>query len=334
LSYLEEKYIKLACSGFRNYKTRSSRIFNFSCPVCGDSANNNRKARGFIYKKVDKWNYYCHNCNLSTSFYEFLKRINEPLYNDMILEKYRDQREEKKEIEVPSVDIENFFNTKVNAKMSDLALRIDVLPDTHKAKVYLKSRKIPEDKYDRMYYTGDINGLKKLFNNYDDVKFPAEDRLVIPVQDINKNLIGVVTRTLKDSYLRYINLRSDNDKPLIYGMDRIDFSKTKYVVEGPIDSFFIENSLAVAGVDLMKCADLLDDNTVYIFDNQPRNKFVVAAMRNMARMHKKIVVWPSNLKEKDINLMVLAGHDVMGLINKHTYKSLEASAYIGRWSKI
>lgn len=281
--------------------------------------------------KNRNWRYVCHNCGKNESFYSFLEEIDSRLHSEYVFEKFADNKPQKEEIEQT---IESFFDIKVNANIKDLAMKIENLKDDHAAKKYLLERKIPLPKIKELYYTGDINGLKKLFNGYEEIKFPVEDRVVIPVQDVQNNLIGVITRAVnKNARTRYLNM-VEKDKPLIYGLNKIRQSSEKYVVEGPLDSMFIDNGVAAGGADLFKCVDVLDDNTVYIFDNQPRNRDIVTRMNRMAGMNKKIVVWPEDMAEKDINDMVMSGRDVMDTINKNTYKSLEALLYIGKWSKI
>jgi predicted RNA-binding Zn-ribbon protein involved in translation (DUF1610 family) len=336
MSWLEEKYAKLSCSHFRNYRIKSRELINFSCPFCGDSATNPHKARGFVYTNKNRnWKFLCHNCGKSESFYDFLKEINPSLHSEYVFEKFAnsDNNQNKKE-EVVEQTVEDFFDIKVDANIKDYAMRLDYLKDEHPVRKYLLDRKIPLHKFNEIYYSDDINNLKKVFSGYDDIKFPKEDRLVIPVQDAQKNLVGVVTRTINsNAKVRYLNM-VQKDGELVYGIDKIDHSKPKYVVEGPLDSFFLDNALAVAGADLFRVIKRLDDNTTYIFDNQPRNREIVSRMERMANLDKKIVVWPSNLFEKDINDMVLAGNDVQDIINKHTYRNLEALLHIGKWRKI
>ena len=281
--------------------------------------------------KNRNWRYVCHNCGKNESFYNFLEEIDKRLHSEYVFEKFANNKPEREEI---TQTVEDFFDIKVNSNIKDVALRIDDLKDDHKAKKYLLERKIPLPKIKELYYSGDINNLKKLFNGYEEIKFPTEDRIVIPVQDVQKNLIGVITRAIsKKAQTRYLNM-VEKDKPLIYGLNNLRQASEKYVVEGPLDSMFLDNCVAAGGADLFKCVDVLDDNTVYIFDNQPRNRDIVTRMQRMAGMNKKIVVWPDDIEEKDINDMVLNGLDVMDTINKNTYRSLEALLYIGKWSKI
>lgn len=284
--------------------------------------------------KKKNWRFVCHNCGENVSFYEFLERTNISMHNEYVFERFEEKKSADRDESEDDQTVEDFFDIKVHQNIRDHCLRIDYLADDHKAKKYLLDRKIPLHKLSEIYYTDDLNSLKKLFPNYEDTKFFREDRIVMPVQDKRGDLQGVITRSINpDSRLRYVNLLN-KDGVLLYGIDKIDHSKPKFVLEGPLDSMFLPNAMAVGGADLFKCVDLLDDNTTYIFDNQPRNKHVVARMKRMAEMNKKIVVWPSNLKEKDINQMVLASIDILELINKHTYKELEALLYVEEWSKI
>ena len=67
---------------------------------------------------------------------------------------------------------------------------------------------------------------------------------------------------------KYITITLDPDKDKIYGLNRLDKTKPIQVVEGPIDSMFLDNCIAVAGADFTR---LEKENTTIIFDNERRN---------------------------------------------------------------
>lgn len=70
-------------------------------------------------------------------------------------------------------------------------------------------------------------------------------------------------------------MRLLDDVPLIYNIQNVDKTKTIYVTEGPIDSLFLPNSIAVGGSDFKKIDDGIKDNSIIIYDNEPRNEEIL-----------------------------------------------------------
>jgi len=57
-------------------------------------------------------------------------------------------------------------------------------------------------------------------------------------------------------------------------------------------------------------------------------------MERTIEMKFPIVIWPNDLKEKDINDMILAGIDVKKIIKENTYMGLEAKAKLIGWKRV
>ena len=118
-------------------------------------------------------------------------------------------------------------------------------------------------------------------------------------------------------------------------MEGVDKTKPIYVVEGPIDSLFVDNCIAVAGTSFDKVESVLDINSlVFIFDNQPRNKEVCKIMEKHIRKNMKMVIWPQQVQEKDINDMVKAGRKVSQMIKQNTYQGLQAMVKFTSWKRV
>ena len=125
----------------------------------------------------------------------------------------------------------------------------------------------------------------------------------------------------------------DDNAPKIYGLDNVEKSEAVYVTEGPFDSTFIRNSIAMCGAD----ADISSwgiSNPVWVYDNEPRNREIVERIRKTIDGGNSIVIWPNNIEQKDINDMVLAGHDVMSVLKLNTYSGLQAKIKFNNWKKI
>ena len=124
-----------------------------------------------------------------------------------------------------------------------------------------------------------------------------------------------------------------DDAPKIYGLDEINDSEPIYIVEGPFDSTFIKNSVAMCGSDV-DIGSFNWGDYIYVYDNEPRNREIVNRISKTIDRGDKVVIWPNNIYEKDINDMVLAGHDVQSIVELNTYDGLEANLKFTTWKRI
>tara|TARA_B100000427_G_scaffold229094_1_gene192392 strand:+ start:22 stop:405 length:384 start_codon:yes stop_codon:yes gene_type:complete len=125
----------------------------------------------------------------------------------------------------------------------------------------------------------------------------------------------------------------DENKPKIYGLERIDTNKAIYIVEGPFDSTLLGNSVAMAGSDV-DCRTYNWSDYIWVYDNEPRNREIVNRISKSIDRGDKVVIWPNNIQEKDINDMAIAGHDVKSLVELNTYHGLEAQVKLTEWKKV
>lgn len=89
-----------------------------------------------------------------------------------------------------------------------------------------------------------VNTLKPTF---DDTRYD-EERIIIPLY-YEKKLIGLQGRSVGPNPIKYITIMLDDDAPKIYGLDNIRRDAPVYVTEGPFDSTFVRNSIAMCGAD-------------------------------------------------------------------------------------
>ena len=107
--------------------------------------------------------------------------------------------------------------------------------------------------------------------------------------------------------------------------ERVNYQQHIYITEGPIDSLFIDNCIAAAGSDLT--LRVKTEDITYIFDNEPRNKEIIDKMYKVIEKDFNIVIWPEDMKCKDINEMIQSGLDqvkVKQMIDSNTFSKLEA----------
>jgi hypothetical protein len=195
---------------------------------------------------------------------------------------------------------------------------------------YLEKRKLDPEKF---YFADKFkewsNTQKHTFNTIG----KDESRIIIPLYDIEKNLIGFQGRALGPSPNKYITVMISDDSPKLYGLEKIDTSKTIFIVEGPFDSTFIENAVAMCGSDV----DIRSfgwSDYIWVFDNEPRNQEIVKRISKTIDRGDKIVIWPATILQKDINDMVLAGLNVMDVLKSNIYSGLEAKIKFNNWKKV
>ena len=151
--------------------------------------------------------------------------------------------------------------------------------------------------------------------------------------DTDSNLIGFQGRALGPNPVKYITVMLSDDAPKIYGLDKVDSSQPIYIVEGPFDSTFIKNAVAMCGSDV-DIGSFGWRDYIYVFDNEPRNREIVNRISKIIDRGDKVIIWPTSIEQKDINDMVLAGLNVMDVLKSNTHSSLEAKIKFNNWKKV
>ena len=323
MDLVDSKYIGLVSSRLQKFKRVKNNLYNFRCPICGDSQKNKNKTRGYLYQVKNNTNFKCHNCGASMSFNNFVKKIDPVLHKQYTLEKFKEGHTGRNfVVESPKLEF-----TKPVFKKS---INLPKASSDSRAKEYLVNRKIDPDKF---YFADKFmewtNTQKQTF----DTILRDESRIVIPMYDETKNLIGFQGRSLGKSFTKYITVMLNDDSPKIYGLEKINRKQSIYIVEGPFDSTFVENSIAMCGSDIdVRSFDWSD--YIWVLDNEPRNREIVNRVSGVINRGDRVVIWPNGLMEKDINDMILAGHDVMSMLELNTYSGLEAKIKFNNWKKI
>ncbi len=334
--FIDRSFLLQVSPKLQRFARKKDDLYNFRCPLCGDSQKNKTKSRGYIFRKKNDYFYMCHNCGVSTTFYNFLKQVDPNLLQEYQLERYKNG--ETGTHNYPKPEFEEFKTEKPTFKKALELPTIDTLPEAHFAKSYVQQRRIPETFYSQLYYAEDFKQFIESLGIEKDGLHKEDKRLVIPFYDKEKNLVAVQGRALGESKLRYITLKLHDDNKKVFGLDRIDENELVYVVEGPIDSMFLSNAVATADSNLESITDVLDKSkVVLVFDNEPRNKEIVAKMQHAIDEHFNIVIWPEIFEEKDINDMVLAGFspdEIQDFISKNTFLNLRAQMEFVNWKKV
>lgn len=340
--HIDEYYLRSISFRFESFLEKGNHVFNVRCPICGDSSKSKSKARGYFYKakKGSRLNYMCHNCGASMSFANFLKEYEPDVYAEYAMEIFgRDKVGRKgstvsKEAFQSSVEKDKRFSIPAETQ------RISNLPKEHPAHKYLLSRLIPSEHFAHIFYT---ENFAKFVAQYDTEKEVSNTpRIIIPFYDREYNLMGFQGRAMPWNFseIRYITIKLSETFPKIYGLHRLRKDRSVvYVTEGPLDSLFLPNGIAMMGADLdhSKILSLTQKKeVVYIFDNEPRSAEIQRRMKQRIDNGRLIVIWPDYVKEKDINQMIMNGYtknQIQNIITENTVSGMKAKLLFGEWRK-
>ena len=341
--WIDQKYASMYGMQLESFKVTKTNPYNarFRCNVCGDSQSNKYKTRGYLYELSGHLNVKCHNCGYSSSFSKYLQTYNPSLYQEYRMECMKESGQETQQTFIP--DITKFSSRRIDHFDPFKELKkISQLSPIHPAKKYVVNRMIPSHTHFRIYYSDTyMHWVNQIIPDKFSEKALKHDgaRIVLPFIDANGYVFGCTGRALdKNDKVRYSTIIFDDTKQKIFGMDSLDRRKSKvYIVEGPIDSLFLDNCVAMAGSDVQLEHVADKDKLVVIYDNEPRNKEIVGKIKRAIEKGFMVCIWPDSIEQKDINDMVMSGmhpSTVQAIIDLNTYQGLAAKMKLQSWSKI
>lgn len=333
MDVVDYKYISILSPRLGLYKQKSINPYkaNFRCPICGDSKISKTKTRGWFIENDNTIFFKCFNCGEALHLSQFIREFDESLFKEYLTDSYLEGGRTRK-----SNKVEEEKAPASHAILEKL-MQLDKMPVNHPAVQYIKSRKIPEKYYEKLYYAKNfnefVNGILPGKMNKD-IKEP---RLVIPMLSPDNKLWGFQGRSFKKEGLRYISIML-GDYPKVFGAESVNWKRRYIVTEGPIDSMFIENAISMAGADI-NLSYLNDiENAIFVFDNEPRNREIVNRMEKLIEQNLSVCIWPKNIRGKDINDMVLLGKtsdEIRDIILKNrTRDSLTGSLDLMQWRNV
>ena len=332
--FIDREYIEKLSSRLIQFKKVRNNVYNSRCPICGDSRKKKFKKRFYIF--LDKGVFFCkcHNCGVSLPFNIFLKDKFPNLYREYLLEQMGNKKSPQKHTKhikdiIPKKVVCNGFNYSCLKRFSELS-------KNHPARIYIENRRIPDW---AVYYSDNFSEtlialkLNKYLLSY---KNATEPRLIIPFYRKDKLSTVFQGRAFsKNESLRYITIKEDESESKIYGLDRVDKSKSIYCTEGPLDSLMIQNAISMSGISTKLPKGI--QNMVFVFDNESRNSGVIKNMRKRLTAGHEVVIFPERIKFKDLNDMIVGGmnyEEVMEIIKENIYKGEVGLMKLNEWKKI
>lgn len=338
--HIDLRYALLLSPRLQRFHRRQDYLFCFRCPVCGDSHKDEKKTRGYLYRKGNALKYKCHNCLVQLPLGLLIKQLDMMLFREYCLERFRPKHNTTKPT-APTTPIPQVRFGTVTEQF-DHADRCDRLLDDHACVRYLLSRHIPKKTWPRLYFTEHYKQLlDEAFPGHG--KYVKDDaRLVLPYRDIYGTIQALSGRAIyasKDT-LRYVTIRDAKDEEklkLVFGLETLDQTHRVYLTEGPLDSLFITNTAASGDANLIGAAQRLTaSQIVLIYDNEPRNTEIVEQMERALKLGHQIVIWPTNINGKDINEMVQNGktpEEIKTIIDASIYSGLIGRTHLVFWKK-
>lgn len=335
-TYLQEEYIEKLSYHLDGFRKVRDNLYNFRCPICGDSAFDKFKRRGYLICEDEKgYHFYCHNCGVGYPFKKFLETIDNDMYREYVTRGFRKQTDfmpkKEKDFKVKSF--------RINPKISILKkylVPISKMDDNSDAKKYISGRNVPKEQMKFIFWTEDFPSLVHDFigDKYDN-SWMIEKGIVFILRDLNGVITGFQIRDIytKDKKNRFNTCTITEEKGFFY--TKLDKTQPIFVVEGCIDSLFLPNCIAALTSTIWK-VELAGCDCIYFNDQEPRNKEVTSQIKKCIKKSMKVVLLPSYYVNKDVNDLInmgLSQTDLLNLFNENTYKGLSAEIKLSNWCR-
>ena len=292
--YIIHKFYQYA--GYPRHK-KISNTYEGGCGICREGQSWGRKRR--LYYIVKENIICCHNCGWYSSPADWIIEVTGMNWSQV--------REESEEYDyIPGLDTGTVLP---NPVQSDLPVDSIDLFDTHQLR-YHSSNQIVKKCLDvislRRLDTA-VNRPKSLYVSLTDKTH--KNRLTIPFYDMNGKVSHYQSRrVLDDDSPKYLS--KTNSEKSLFNVENLTAPDHIFIFEGPVDAFFVSNSVAVAGIQDTDSISLtsiqqnqLDgyilSKRVWVLDNDQTGR---SKSDRLLRRGESVFVWPRELNHfKDIN---------------------------------
>jgi len=273
---------------------RYQNVYNAECPVCKEGKSSGRSRRLFYFPS--KQYFFCHNCSKSWQPFEWVKEVTS-LTVPEILKRNREKSGEitiyKKPEPIKQVIINDLPEDSIDLTDST---QVEFYKDNKFVKIalqYIESRKLLTA----------INTCRKFYISLTDKIH--KNRLVIPFINDNKTVCYQTRALTQNQFPKYLTKFGEKE---LFGLSNIDSSiPYVFVFEGPIDSMFIKNGVALAALSptekqAQQLSNLIGYQQIYVIDNDKNNKQTSRKVDKFIKEGKTVFVWPKDLiRFKDFN---------------------------------
>jgi hypothetical protein len=288
-SFLSSHLAKLTYNKF-------NQTYTACCPICREGNSWLKRKRFYFYVKTNSC--YCFNCGYSGKLYKLYyditgKLIGKQEFNNIILEP-----EEAKEIpEILPKDSINLFETaQIYKNIKNIYFKETIHYITHR----------------RLHSA--INKPKSLW--FSSVDYVHKNRLIIPFYDLDNKIVYYQSRKLPSDKSNLPNYLSKiGGERSLFNINKVSEYPYIFIFEGPIDSCFIKNGVAVSGINKSRNSltekqnDQLKNfplhSKIWVLDNQYKDETAHKKTKQLIESKQKVFIWPKNLNYKDFNEMCI-----------------------------
>lgn len=329
--YIIQKFYQYA--GFPKHK-KLANVYEASCPMCREGNSWGRKKR--LYYLIRDNSICCHNCGWYSKPLKWIQEVSQLSYDEII--------NESKDYHL--VDISNGKNEELPVRINKEHLPMDSINifDEQQYNFYKNEPIVKEAirfAHGRRLDTA-VNRPKSLYVSITD--FTHKNRLVLPFYDEHGKIVhyqsrGILDKDLKDrpKYLSKMN----SDKTL-FNINNVNVNCDDiFIVEGPIDSFFLKNSVAVAGIQENSnntfSGKQLDQirrysifRKVWVLDSQWTDTASLLKTKRLIELGNSVFIWPREIGQqfKDLNDLCIKyklNEISPKFILKNTYSGIKAT---------
>lgn len=301
--YIVSKFYQYA--GYPKYN-RLSKCYSGGCPTCREGTSWGKKRR--LYYVTKKNLIFCHNCGLSDRPAKWIQKVANLTYSEVLKENSQFQSRVIDIADIPSVA------TPVQLEQPDLPSDCINLFDKDQCEFYKDNSIVKEAltliKHRRLDTA--INKPLALYISLTDRIH--KNRLVIPFYDTFGKTVHYQTRTVIENKKFPKYLSKLNSEKSLFGINQVSEKLSHlFITEGPIDAFFIENGIAVAGINESKGSFYTSKQKeqlnafplheiIWVLDNQHIDLASRKKTITLAKTGQKVFIWPEKFKKyKDFN---------------------------------
>jgi hypothetical protein len=335
MDYLQrDRYFINRISYRIDLEKKNDNLWNARCPICGDSKKNSRKKRFFIYIKDRRVQTTCHNCDWYGSLFKFIKQQFPELVEEYKFWGFSPKKVSLAESTLKAIDTlpEKEYPTYVYKNdLHDLTKGFNELISNHPARLYIEKRQIP---FQFVRYCNNFFKLSEELYQDDTFRSYAIPCTLIPFYR-SDDKIEIIQARFFDPKVKpkYITVKLNPEALKIYNQDYVDPSKDVYVLEGPIDSLFVDNAIALGGASGVPPFE----KVIWCFDNDKDNQEMDAKILQKIKQKEKVIVWKGTDNFKDINQGIMRGlinkHAVNRFLEERTFEGLKAQLEFSKLKK-
>lgn len=324
-SMLPKEYVikKFNEYGYGVQYLKSNDTYHCSCPICLEGKSFGKKKRCWYIPSKNL--IYCHNCGWSSRPLKWIMTAGNLSYEDI--------REELNEGEYNIINLDKISARKDYSDIIkydlDENLPIDSIDLTNKLQLeYYKANSVIEKalKYiAKRKLDIAINRPKTFYISLKDKTH--KNRLIIPFYDNSGKVIFYQSRAIGaniDDFMEDVKyLSKKNSQKSIFNIDKInDDIEEIFLFEGPIDSCFVKNGVAVGGITPSREKSLTDiqeeqldmyssnHRFIWVLDSQWLDDASFEKTKLLLENGESVFVWPEKVGKrfKDFNEMCIFGN--------------------------